>query len=263
MTVALSRDAAEDAVRRVEEALRAGNKPPDMSGPGKSAVRAAGEGAVADGALGSPTSFNARLIAAKNRYGLEPDWSLYRPKQYLHRPAGAPVIPYQDHVQEDEPEGEPVTVCVIGDAHDWVLQPVATASHVWPADTVEALYDGVGPSDSGDQSVPRFTWWDHTGGTEWVQYEWPEPVTASATEVYWFDDTGQGQCRVPVSWRLLYRDGDAWTPVANPSAYGTARDTYNRTTFAEVRSSAFRLEVRLGDGVSGGILEWRISPGPA
>jgi hypothetical protein len=143
-------------------------------------------------------------------------------------------------------------------AHEWVLPPVATASHLWQGDTTEALCDGIEPSSSADQSIPRFTWWDHKGGTEWVQYDYPEPVTASATEVYWFDDTGQGQCRVPASWRLLYKDGDSWNPVENPSAYGTARDTYNRTTFTPVRASAFRAEVRLADGVSGGILEWRL-----
>ncbi|GAA4494468.1 hypothetical protein GCM10023191_033680 [Actinoallomurus oryzae] len=155
------------------------------------------------------------------------------------------------------------TFPVIGhgpDAHTWIVPPIATASHLWSGDTTEALYDGVSPSSSGDQSIPRFTWWDHTGSLEWVQYDYDEPVTASATEVYWFDDTGQGQCRVPVSWRLLYRDGDTWRPVDAPSAYGTARDTYNRTTFTPVRARGFRIEARLGAGVSGGILEWRITP---
>lgn len=97
---ALSRQAAEDAILRVENELRAGER------------------AVADGVVGASTSFANRLTAAKARYGLEPDWSLYRPTQYLHRPPGAPVIPFQDHVQESEPEGEPVVVAVIGDAHD-------------------------------------------------------------------------------------------------------------------------------------------------
>jgi hypothetical protein len=154
------------------------------------------------------------------------------------------------------------TFPVIGhgpDAHTWVVPPIATASHLWSGDTTEALYDGVSPSSSGDQSIPRFTWWDHTGSLEWVQYDYDEPVTASATEVYWFDDTGQGQCRVPVSWRLLYRDGGTWRPVEDPSPYGTARDTYNRTTFTPVRSTGFRIEAQLGAGVSGGILEWRIT----
>jgi len=32
-------------------------------------------------------------------------------------------------------------------------------------------------------------------------------VDVRACEVYWFDDTGSGQCRVPASWRILYRAG--------------------------------------------------------
>jgi hypothetical protein len=92
-----------------------------------------------------------------------------------------------------------------------------------------------------------------------VQYDYARPVTVSATEIYWFDDTGVGQCRVPASWRLLYLDAGTWKPVAGPSAYGTARDTYNRTTFTPVQASAFRVEATLANGVSGGILEWRLS----
>ena len=142
-----------------------------------------------------------------------------------------------------------------GGARDWVL---ATVSHVWGGDTTDALCDGIVPSGSGDQSVPRFTWWDHVGGTEWAQYDYARPVTVSTTEVYWFDDTGVGQCRVPASWRLLYEDGGVWKPVQNPSAYGTARDTSNRTTFTPVQATAFRVEATLAAGVSGGILEWRL-----
>ncbi|MEV5703797.1 beta-L-arabinofuranosidase domain-containing protein [Actinoallomurus sp. NPDC052274] len=184
------------------------------------------------------------------------------------------IRPLQDGPVRSDERAETVTLIPMGaarlrvtafpvighgaDARDWRLVPVASASHLWQGDTTEALCDGIEPASSGDESIPRFTWWDHRGGVEWVQYDHPEPITAAATAVYWFDDTGHGQCRVPVSWRLLYRDGDTWTPVENPSAYGTARDTYNRTTFTPVRASAFRLEARLGDGVSGGILEWRV-----
>jgi hypothetical protein len=54
----------------------------------------------------------------KERHGLEPDESLYRPRQYQHRSPGEPVIPSQDHIAEPEPEGDPLRVAVIGDAHD-------------------------------------------------------------------------------------------------------------------------------------------------
>ena len=39
--------------------------------------------------------------------------------------------------------------------------------------------------------------------------EFDKPHTFSKAEIYWFDDTGRGSCRVPASWQLLYKDGDA------------------------------------------------------
>lgn len=101
---------------RIEAKLRAGHRPKGMPGTGTGAIQAAAMEAVAEGEF---SSINAFATAA---YGLagewEPDWSLYRPRQYLHRPPGLPVVPDQSHVTEDEPEGEPVRVAVIGDAHD-------------------------------------------------------------------------------------------------------------------------------------------------
>ncbi len=151
------------------------------------------------------------------------------------------------------------------DAHAWRLPaagPKASASHVFGADTVEALNDGMEPASSHDQAVPRFTWWDHKGTTEWVQYDFGAPRTVSSAAVYWFDDTGQGQCRIPKSWRLLYKEGDTWKPVADASGYGTARDRDNRVRFAPVRTTALRVEVQLQEGFSGGILEWKVEPQP-
>ncbi|MBE3069441.1 MAG: transcriptional initiation protein Tat, partial [Planctomycetes bacterium] len=135
-------------------------------------------------------------------------------------------------------------------------------SHCNGSDTVTALSDGQLPKNSDDASIPRFTWWDHRGTAEWVVAQFGEPRTVSESDVYWFDDTGHGQCRVPASWRLLYKEGDAWKPVtlAAGSAYGTDRDTFNKVAFEPVKTTDLRLEVRLRDGFSGGILEWRIGP---
>ena len=90
------------------------------------------------------------------------------------------------------------------------------------------------------------------------------PLTLTWSDVYWFDDTGRGQCRVPASWKLLYREGKAWKPVtlAEGSAYGTAKDALNKVTFAPVTTTEVRLEVTLRPDVSGGILEWRVGPAP-
>jgi hypothetical protein len=102
------------------------------------------------------------------------------------------------------------------------------------------------------------TWWDHRGTTEWLQYDFDEPRQVDTVAVYWFDDTGRGACRVPKSWRLLYRDAQAWRPVTGPSDYGVAKDRFNETRFDAVETNALRLEVVLQPEYSGGVLEWRV-----
>lgn len=146
------------------------------------------------------------------------------------------------------------------DARDWDAASVdASASTVH--DTLAALNDGVLPSSSSDESVPRFTWWDHLGTTEWVQYAFGKARRVAGCRVYWFDDGASGgQCRTPASWRLLYRDASgAWQPVPDASGYGTAKDGWNAVKFALVETTALRLEAKLRPGFSGGILEWALS----
>ncbi len=132
----------------------------------------------------------------------------------------------------------------------------ASASHCWQNETVAALNDARLPQNSGDHGLPRFTWWDHRGGGEWVQYDFPQPAHVSQVGVYWFDDTGRGQCRVPASWRVLFRAGDEWKPVSNPGDYGVERDRFNDVRFDAVTTDGLRIEAQLRAGFSGGILEW-------
>ena len=144
-----------------------------------------------------------------------------------------------------------------GSGTEWInaKHQAADASHV--NDDLDALSDISEPANSGDQSVPRFTWWDHKGGTEWVRYQFDKPQTFSKIALYWFDDTGAGQCRVPQSWTLEYKDGETWKPVSNPSEYGVSRDRYNSVTFDAVTTTALRVVVQLQRDFSGGVLRWR------
>ncbi len=135
-----------------------------------------------------------------------------------------------------------------------------SASHAWRHDDVFALNDQVEPSDSGDHVLPRFTWWDHVGTNEWVQYDFVEPAEVSGVEVYWFDDTGRGRCRIPQAWKLLYRDGDAWKPVPVDDDLPVAKDRYNRVEFSPLVTDGLRIEAHLQPEFSAGILEWRVLP---
>jgi hypothetical protein len=151
------------------------------------------------------------------------------------------------------------------DGHPWKAAPVpkkpayrVSASHCFANDTVDALCDGLEPRNSGDEEIPRMTWWDHRGTTEWVQYDFSAPKKISSAEVYWFDDTGHGQCRVPESWRLLYKSDDAWVPVAVAAGFGVKKDDWNRVEFPVVQTTTLRIEVQLRHDFSGGVLEWKV-----
>jgi hypothetical protein len=79
--------------------------------------------------------------------------------------------------------------------------------------------------------------------------------------IYWFDDTGRGQVRVPASWRLLYRDGDAWKPVTTSSTFGVDKDRYNKVSFTPVTTTGLRVEVKAQSQWSSGIQEWKVREG--
>ncbi|MHC4206772.1 MAG: discoidin domain-containing protein [Planctomycetota bacterium] len=146
-------------------------------------------------------------------------------------------------------------------AHEWKQPPKtlpAKASHCYESDTVMALSDKLVPRSSNDHSIQRMTWWPRKGSTEWVQYDFEKPKTISGAAVYWFDDTGGGGCRIPKSWRVLYKDGNSFKPVSNTSSYGIEKDKFNSVKFDPVQTTALRLEVQLQQDFSGGILEWRI-----
>ena len=64
--------------------------------------------------------------------------------------------------------------------------------------------------------------------------------------------------RVPKSWRLLYRDGTEWKPVAASGAYGTELNRYNVVAFAPVTTPGLRLEITMQPNVSAGVIEWKV-----
>jgi len=157
-----------------------------------------------------------------------------------------------------------------GNGNKWVQEKKpgklyeASASHTFGGDSVAAIADGILPKSSGDHSVQRHTFWPRTGSTEWLQAEFDEPRTLRVMDLYWFDDTGRGQCRVPKSFRLHYRDGDTWKDLGGPDGSplkvedALKKDQPNRIRVARVTTDAVRLEIDLRDGFSAGMLEWAI-----
>jgi len=118
-----------------------------------------------------------------------------------------------------------------------------------------SLNDEYDPRSSRDNRRGSYGNWP-TRGTQWVQYEWSQPISTSKVDVYWWDD--RRGVRLPKACRLLYWKDGAFATVDNPSGLGVEGDRYNSTTFDEVVTSKLRLEIDSNDTFSTGILEWKV-----
>lgn len=179
---------------------------------------------------------------------------------------------------------------IVGDAQEFLAIPYYAWAHrgpsemtVWPASdaqyaralpaptiantskvsaskkrNADAVNDQLEPKNSIDHTIPFLHWWPEKGTTEWVEFDFVKEETVSKSDVYWFDDTGIGECRLPKSWRILYKEGDQWKPVENLSADSVAKDCYNQLTFKPVKTQTLRLEIQLISDFSAGVYEWRV-----
>jgi DUF1680 family protein len=134
-----------------------------------------------------------------------------------------------------------------------VAQP--STSYVSGDTSLTALNDGYDPAASRDARRGSYGNWPRRG-TQWVEYDWSQPISTSKIDVYWWAD-GAG-VNVPKACRLLYWDGSTFVPVGDPSGLGVARNQYNTTTFDEVTTAKLKLEIDSNDTFSTGILEWKV-----
>lgn len=132
-----------------------------------------------------------------------------------------------------------------------------TASH--PTKTLVALNDQDTPKNSNDRDNLYYHWWPKKDTLQWVQYTFAKPTTVSSSKVYWFDDSPWGGCRIPASWKLLYRttNGD-WQEVKAKTAYVVSKDQFDTITFEPVQTSALRMLVQLPKDAASGIIEWSV-----
>jgi hypothetical protein len=74
-----------------------------------------------------------------------------------------------------------------------------------------------------------------------VEYRFKSPTEVSFTQVYFADD--QRFCRLPESWRIVYKDGNTWKPVSTQDPYRVDADKFNTIAFDPVKTTAIRIEV--------------------
>ncbi len=134
-----------------------------------------------------------------------------------------------------------------------VAQP--SSSNVSGDTTLTALNDGINPRSSRGGRGGSYGNWP-SRGTQWVQYDWSQPICTNKIDVYWWAD-GQG-IGAPQTCRLLYWNGSAFVPVADANGLGVALNQFNTTTFKEVTTAKLKLEIDSAGELSTGILEWKV-----
>lgn len=157
---------------------------------------------------------------------------------------------FVDHLSGQETSGAASSTREINLA----LVATPSTSFVSGDQSIEAINDGV---FSGRRNVAHYGNWP-TGGTQWVEYTWPKPISTSKVEVYWFAD-GQG-IHLPKACRLKYFDGEKYVEVPNAKGLGVEGSGSNETTFDEITTSKMRLEMDAEGGpqISTGITEFRV-----
>jgi uncharacterized protein len=108
-------------------------------------------------------------------------------------------------------------------------------------DDLRAVYDGAEPISSADESSLYFRVRPSAGEAAWIEYEFRRATRVSSAQVYFYDD--RRFCHLPAAWRILYRNGEAWRPVANRGGYAVEKDRFNSVQFEPVTATSLRLEI--------------------
>jgi hypothetical protein len=108
-------------------------------------------------------------------------------------------------------------------------------------DDLSAVYDGVDPLNSADESHLYYRMRPPVQKPAWIEYAFKTPTEISSSEAYFVDD--RRFCRLPAAWRVVYKDGNIWKPVANKEPYTVDKDKFNAVTFVPVKTTSVRIEV--------------------
>jgi uncharacterized protein len=135
------------------------------------------------------------------------------------------------------------------------LVATSSTSFVSGHETITALNDGFTPRHSNDKSHGAYGNWPRAG-TQWVQYDWSQPISTRRMDVFWFDD--RGGVRLPKACRLKWWNGTEFVTVTNADGLGLAGNKFNTTTFPELTTTKLRLEFDSEGRSSTGLLEWRV-----
>jgi DUF1680 family protein len=172
------------------------------------------------------------------------------------------LMPYYARAHREPSQMTVWPACTPGAARPLPYPTIARRSKVTTSAgrNPEPAIDQLVPRSSIDHGVPFLHWWPRKGEREWVEFAFAQPTAVRGVEVYWFDDTGIGECRLPASWALKVKVDGQWRDPPGAEGFGCEKDRYNRTTFEPVTAEGVRIEIQGPEKFAVGIHECRIVP---
>ena len=107
---------------------------------------------------------------------------------------------------------------------------------------IKALNDGIVRTNPLPPDMWA-SWTPHNPPSQWIEYEWAQPVTLNESRIlFWADHPAGADEGVapPAAWHLEYWSKDAWHPMANPSAYPTSTHSYADVKFDPITTQCLR-----------------------
>ena len=136
-----------------------------------------------------------------------------------------------------------------------------TASFTFENDTLDALTDGILPSSSSDDTIPRWTSWPQRGRDQEITCSFDHPKKVASLAVYWFDDEPTGGVRIPASWSIQCLDQGQWQSKdafikTTPAPH---KNGFNTIEFSKpIACEGIKIIMKPQENMALGILEWRL-----
>jgi len=107
---------------------------------------------------------------------------------------------------------------------------------------IKALNDGIVRANPLPPDMWA-SWTPHNPASQWIQYEWAQPVTLNGSRMYFWADHPRGAdegVAAPAAWRLEYWTGNGWTNVSHPSGYPVKIGEFSEMRFDPVTTRCLR-----------------------
>ena len=133
-----------------------------------------------------------------------------------------------------------------------------TSSSIRYGGTLIGLNDGLIPRGGALRSGGNRS--QQPPATQWIQYEWAQPVVTNGIAVFWWNY--ENSLKPPHAFRIKYWNGSDFVPVKNTTGLKFRNGEYNRTGFDNIKTTILRLEADSADRFPMGIQEWMVFQAP-